>query len=62
MKEKVPDYAAVYKPGMKTPDIYEALAETFAMITSHDYKPGTLPRPIEDFVYTRMLGEQKKGK
>ncbi len=62
MKEKVSDYAAVFKPGMKTPDIYEALAETFSMITSHDYKPGTLPRPIEDFVYTRMLGEQKKGK
>jgi len=54
MKEKVSKYASSY--------IYEALAETFSMITSHDYKPGTLPRPIEDFIYTKMLGEQKKGK
>ena len=60
MKEKVSQYAAYYKPGQSNPDIYEALAETFAKVTSHDYKPGTLPRPIEDFIYTKMLGCKPK--
>lgn len=61
MKEKVSKYAAHHKPGVSTPDIYESLAEVFSKMTSHDYKPGTLPLPIEDFVYTNMLGESKKG-
>lgn len=61
MKEKVSKYAAAHKPGVPTPDIYESLAEVFSKMTSHDYKPGTLPLPIENFVYTNMLGESKKG-
>ena len=49
MKDKVSKYAACG-------DIYEAQAECFAKITSHDYVPGTLPRPIEDFFYGKVLG------
>ena len=49
MNDKVSHYAA-------SGDIYEAQAECFAKITSHDYVPGTLPRPIEDFFYGKVLG------
>lgn len=49
MKAKVSGYAA-------SGDIYESQAEIFALMTSHDYKPGTLPRPIEDFFYGTVMG------
>ena len=50
MKQKVSSYAS------DPHDIYESIAEIFSKMTSHDYKPGTLPRPIEDFVYGKVLG------
>lgn len=51
-KEHVSNYAAT--------NCVEAIAETFATITSHDYVPGTLDRRLEDFVYYTMLKVPKK--
>lgn len=51
MHDKVSDYAA-------SGDIYESQAEIFAKMTSHDYKPGTLPRKIEDFFYGEVMGAE----
>ena len=53
MKQKVSDYAAYQS------NIYESIAEIFSKMTSHDYVPGTLPRKIEDFMYTKVLGVEQ---
>lgn len=38
----------------------EAIAESFAAITAHDYKQGTLDKRLEDFVKYVMLKESKE--
>lgn len=38
------------------PSMAECLSECFSLATSPDYKPGYLPRPVEDFIFGKMLG------
>lgn len=37
----------------------ECLSECFSLATSPDYQPGYLPPPVEDFIFSEMLGVTK---
>ena len=47
---------AVTQKGNHGPSMAECLSECFSVATSPDYKPGYLPRPVEDFIFGEMLG------
>ncbi len=53
-REHVSHYAVTTKKG--GPSMAECLSECFSLATSPDYKPGYLPRPVEDFIFEQMLG------
>lgn len=52
----VSEYAAAEKGFRGVPSMAECLSECFSLATSPDYKPGYLPRPVEDFIFEQMLG------
>lgn len=51
----ISDYAVTEKR-IGQPSMSEMMAEMFAVATSPDYKPGYLPAPIEEFIFSEMLG------
>lgn len=50
----VSSYAVTRKTGGFS--MAECLSECFSLATSPDYKPGYLPPPVEEFIFSEMLG------